>query len=57
MKNALLIRRLAKVIEHTYYEKAIIALIDEVLDENGHVKDNASETLVGDPHEFIPQTK
>ncbi len=36
---------LAKVIEHTYYEKAIIALIDEVLDEHGHVKDNASEAL------------
>lgn len=36
---------LAKVIEHTYYEKAIIALIDDVLDENGTVKDNASEEL------------
>src|SRR3982750_3944832 len=36
---------LARVIEHTYYEKVIIALIDEVLDENGQVKDNASETL------------
>ena len=36
---------LAKVIEHTYYEKAIISLIDDVLDENGHVKDSASEAL------------
>ncbi len=36
---------LAKVIEHTHYEKAIIAWIDEVLDENGTVKDNASDEL------------
>ena len=36
---------LAKVIEHTYYEKTIIGLIDDVLDENGIVKDNASEEL------------
>ena len=36
---------LAKVIEHTYYEKVIVACIDEVLDENGIVKDNASEEL------------
>jgi DNA mismatch repair protein MutS2 len=36
---------LAKVIEHTYYEKVIIACIDEVLDENGTVKDTASEDL------------
>jgi len=36
---------LAKVIEGTYYEKAIIALIDEVLDESGQVKDSASEDL------------
>lgn len=36
---------LAKVIAGTYYEKVIIELIDEVLDENGNVKDNASEEL------------
>jgi len=36
---------LAKVIGHTYYEKTIIELIDEVLDEAGNVKDSASEDL------------
>ncbi|MEO8172512.1 MAG: MutS2/Smr-associated SH3 domain-containing protein [Sediminibacterium sp.] len=36
---------LAKVIAGTYYEKVIIELIDEILDENGNVKDNASEDL------------
>ena len=36
---------LAKVISNTYYEKAIIQTIDEVLDENGTVKDNASDDL------------
>lgn len=36
---------LAKVITHTHYEKAIIAMIDEVLDESGIVKDNASAEL------------
>jgi DNA mismatch repair protein MutS2 len=36
---------LAKVIANTYYEKAIIAWIDDVLDEGGNVKDNASENL------------
>lgn len=36
---------LAKVIADTYYEKAILALIDDVLDESGNVKDNASEEL------------
>ncbi len=36
---------LSKVVEGTYYEKVIITLIDEVLDENGTVKDNASEDL------------
>lgn len=36
---------LVKVIEETYYEKTIIELIDEVLDENGDVKDNASDDL------------
>ncbi len=36
---------LSKVIEGSYYEKVIIELIDEVLDENGNVKDNASADL------------
>jgi DNA mismatch repair protein MutS2 len=36
---------LAKVISSTYYEKAIIEMIDEVLDEHGQVKDNASKEL------------
>ncbi|MBS1579840.1 MAG: DNA mismatch repair protein MutS [Bacteroidetes bacterium] len=36
---------LTKVISNTYYEKTIIELIDEVLDESGTVKDNASEDL------------
>ena len=36
---------LAKVIENTFYEKAIIEMIDEVLDDYGQVKDNASPEL------------
>jgi DNA mismatch repair protein MutS2 len=36
---------LAKVIDNTYYEKVINELIDDVLDETGNVKDNASEEL------------
>ncbi|MGC4104721.1 endonuclease MutS2 [Ferruginibacter sp.] len=36
---------LAKVIENTYYEKVIIELIDDILDETGYVKDTASEEL------------
>ncbi len=36
---------LTKVIEHTHYEKKIAVLIDEVLDESGNVKDNASNDL------------
>jgi DNA mismatch repair protein MutS2 len=36
---------LAKVIEGTYFEKKIIENIDEILDENGTVKDNASADL------------
>jgi DNA mismatch repair protein MutS2 len=36
---------LAKVIEDTYYEKTITALIDDILDETGNVKDTASEDL------------
>jgi len=36
---------LTKVIAHTQYEKKIITPIDEVLDESGTVRDNASEEL------------
>jgi DNA mismatch repair protein MutS2 len=36
---------LVRVIEPTHYEKAIIASIDEVLDESGTIRDNASEEL------------
>jgi DNA mismatch repair protein MutS2 len=36
---------MARVIDGTYYEKAVIAMIDEVLDDHGQVKDNASEEL------------
>ncbi len=36
---------LATVIEGAYYEKAIVAYIDEVLDESGQVKDSASPEL------------
>lgn len=36
---------LAKLIVHTSYEKKIIELIDDVLDESGNVKDNASDEL------------
>ncbi|MEO6406144.1 MAG: MutS2/Smr-associated SH3 domain-containing protein, partial [Ferruginibacter sp.] len=36
---------LGSVIENNYYEKIIKVLIDEVLDESGSVKDNASEEL------------
>ncbi|MCR6719707.1 MAG: DNA mismatch repair protein MutS [Chitinophagaceae bacterium] len=36
---------LAKVIEDTHYEKKIIALIDEVIDESAQVKDTASDEL------------
>src|SRR5579872_2985716 len=36
---------LTRVIANTKYEKAIIAAIDEVLDESGTVRDNASEEL------------
>ncbi len=36
---------LTRVIENTYYEKAIIEIIDSVLDETGSVKDNATEEL------------
>ncbi|MGB8193759.1 MAG: MutS2/Smr-associated SH3 domain-containing protein, partial [Chitinophagaceae bacterium] len=36
---------LAKVVAETYYEKVILELIDDTLDENGVVRDNASEEL------------
>lgn len=36
---------LVKIIENTYFEKKILELLDEVLDEVGVVKDNASEDL------------
>lgn len=36
---------LSKVIENNYYEKNIKIIIDEILDETGAVKDNASEAL------------
>jgi len=38
---------LSEVIQESYYEKTIIEIIDEVLDENGVVKDTASEELAG----------
>jgi len=44
-ERRLAFRALSKVIAGTYYEKVIIELIDEILDENGNVKDNASEGL------------
>lgn len=36
---------LATIIEGTYYEKKIIEMINEVIDENGQVKDTASQSL------------
>jgi DNA mismatch repair protein MutS2 len=36
---------LATVVANTYYEKAILQLIDDVIDESGNVKDSASEEL------------
>ena len=36
---------LARVIDNSYYEKAIIELIDRILGEDGQVRDNASEDL------------
>jgi len=36
---------LAKLIENIHYDKAIINKIDEILDEQGQVKDNASSEL------------
>ena len=31
------------IIQDTYYEKAILQLIDDVIDETGNVKDNARQ--------------
>ncbi|BFG69670.1 DNA mismatch repair protein MutS [Sediminibacterium sp. KACHI17] len=36
---------MAEVIKDVYYEKTIIEMIDEVIDEQGNVKDNASPDL------------
>jgi DNA mismatch repair protein MutS2 len=36
---------LAAVISETYYEKNITAMVDEILDEDGNVKDKATEEL------------
>ncbi|MEO7802205.1 MAG: DNA mismatch repair protein MutS [Ginsengibacter sp.] len=36
---------LFKVIENSYYEKTIVSLINDIIDEAGNVKDNASEEL------------
>jgi DNA mismatch repair protein MutS2 len=36
---------LAEVISGTYYEKVILQLINDVIDDNGNVKDNASNEL------------
>jgi DNA mismatch repair protein MutS2 len=36
---------LAGIIEGSHYEKAIAEMIDDILDEDGHVKDNASNEL------------
>ncbi|TDO23492.1 endonuclease MutS2 [Sediminibacterium goheungense] len=36
---------MAHVLDGSYYEKVIIELIDEVIDEQGNVKDNASDDL------------
>ncbi len=38
---------MAKIIDGSYYENAIAEMIDDILDENGHVKDNASAELQG----------
>ena len=38
---------LAQIIDTTYYEKQIPALIDEIIDEYGTVKDSASDKLAG----------
>ncbi len=55
---------LVKVIGETYYEKVIMELIDDVLLENGEVKDTASEdlarirsTLYRAPHRTAPHVR
>ncbi len=45
---------MAKVIEGTYYEKQIIAIIDEILDENGNVKRQCIRRLTKDQDEPVP---
>ena len=37
---------LYKVVENTYFEKVILELIDDVIDETGNVKDSASDDLL-----------
>ena len=36
---------LVKIIDDTYYEKVIAEMIDDIIDESGQVKDNASDEL------------
>ncbi|MCX6210360.1 MAG: DNA mismatch repair protein MutS, partial [Bacteroidetes bacterium] len=36
---------LTQLVEHSYYEKVIIELIDAIIDESGNVKDTASDDL------------
>jgi DNA mismatch repair protein MutS2 len=36
---------LIKIIDGTYYEKVIVEMIDDIIDESGQVKDNASDEL------------
>jgi DNA mismatch repair protein MutS2 len=36
---------LAEVISGTYYEKVILQMINDIIDDNGNVKDNASDEL------------
>ena len=44
-KKELAYAALAKVFEESYYEKSIIQMIDEIFDDAGNIKDNASEAL------------
>jgi len=36
---------LVKIIDGTYYEKVIVEMIEDIIDESGQVKDNASDEL------------
>ena len=36
---------LVRIIDGTYYEKVIVEMIDDIIDESGQVKDNASDEL------------